>query len=121
MTQSRSRCGPRPLEITWRHVALLCAALAGSLGVARGASADLMVGSMGAPDPVGAGQTLTYTVTVANLGPSTAFSVVVTDLLPQGLTLLGTSGGPCAEDPSGVPTCSLGTILRAPPSSTRSR
>jgi hypothetical protein len=33
---------------------------------------------------------------------------VVTDTLPVGVTLVSTSG--CAEDPAGVPTCSLGVI-----------
>jgi uncharacterized repeat protein (TIGR01451 family) len=34
--------------------------------------------------------------------------VVVTDTLPAGVTLVSTTG--CAEDPAGVPACSLGTI-----------
>ena len=33
---------------------------------------------------------------------------MVTDALPAGLTLVSTSG--CAEDPTGDPTCALGTI-----------
>jgi uncharacterized repeat protein (TIGR01451 family) len=51
---------------------------------------------------------LTYTVDVANLGPDDAKNVVVTDTLPAGATLVSTSG--CAEDPIGVPTCSLGNL-----------
>lgn len=34
--------------------------------------------------------------------------MVVTDTLPAGVTFVSTTG--CAEDPNGVPTCSLGTI-----------
>ena len=46
--------------------------------------------------------------TVTNNGPEAASNVVLTDNLPGGLTLVSTSG--CAEDPSGVSTCSLGTV-----------
>ncbi len=71
-------------------------------------SADLSISKSDSPDPVTAGESLTYTVTVTNNGPSDAQNVVVTDTLPAGVTLDSTSG--CAEDPSGLPTCSLGTI-----------
>ncbi len=73
-----------------------------------GTSADLSITKSDNPDPVLPGDTLTYTVTVNNAGPSSATDVVVTDTLPAGVTFASTSG--CAEDPAGVPTCSLGTI-----------
>ncbi|MEM7584672.1 MAG: DUF11 domain-containing protein [Acidobacteriota bacterium] len=72
------------------------------------AEADLSISKTDSVDPVVAGENLTYTVTVANAGPSDAQNVVVTDTLPAGVTLVSTSG--CAEDPSGVATCTLGTI-----------
>ena len=71
-------------------------------------SADLSILKIDEPDPIIAGDLLTYTIHVQNSGPSAAESVVVTDLLPTGVTPLGTSG--CAEDPTGVPTCTLGVI-----------
>jgi uncharacterized repeat protein (TIGR01451 family) len=71
-------------------------------------AADLSITKSDSPDPVVAGQTLTYTVTVNNAGPSDAVNVVVTDTLPAGVTFVSTTG--CTEDPNGVPTCSLGTI-----------
>ena len=45
--------------------------------------ADLKVDS---PDPVIAGNVLTYTITVTNAGPSDAQNVVVNDVLPTALT-----------------------------------
>ncbi len=74
------------------------------------AEADLSVTITDSPDPVIAGETLTYTVTVANAGPDPAVDVQVTATLPAGVTLVSTSGA--AEDPNGVPTASLGTISR---------
>ena len=71
--------------------------------------ADLSITKVDDVDPVGAGQTLTYTVSVTNNGPSDASDVVVTDTLPAGVTLVSTSG--CAEDPNGVPTCTLGSLV----------
>jgi uncharacterized repeat protein (TIGR01451 family) len=54
-------------------------------------------------------QNFTYTITVMNNGPADADNVQVTENMPAGLTFVSTSG--CAEDPNGVPTCSLGTIV----------
>lgn len=70
--------------------------------------ADLTISKADSADPVFAGEELTYTVTVDNAGPDDATNVVVTDTLPAGVTFVSTSG--CAEDPNGVPMCSLGTI-----------
>lgn len=70
--------------------------------------ADLSVSKSDDPDPVVAGQTLTYTITVSNAGPSDAANVVATDTLPSGVTFVSTTG--CADDPNGVPTCNLGMI-----------
>ncbi len=72
------------------------------------AVADLSVTKADSVDPVIAGNNLTYTVTVANAGPSAAMNVAVTDTLPAGVTFVSTSG--CAEDPVGIAVCSLGTI-----------
>ncbi|MCP4594411.1 MAG: DUF11 domain-containing protein, partial [bacterium] len=71
-------------------------------------AADLAITKMDSSDPLAAGADLTWTVTVNNAGPSDAQQVVVTDTLPAGVTFVSTSA--CAEDPNGVPTCTLGTI-----------
>src|SRR5256884_9093412 len=55
-------------------------------------SADLSITKTANPDPVNAGATLTYTVTVTNGGPSTAANVQVTDNLPAGVTFQSASG-----------------------------
>ncbi|HEX9736051.1 MAG TPA: hypothetical protein VGG06_29155 [Thermoanaerobaculia bacterium] len=57
-------------------------------------SADLVVTKDNGLDEVVAGQDLTYTVTVTNLGPSDVNGVTVTDLFPAALTGIGWT---CAE------------------------
>jgi uncharacterized repeat protein (TIGR01451 family) len=54
--------------------------------------ADLAVFKSGSGS-VTAGSNLTYTVTVTNLGPSMASSVVVTDNLPNGVVFVSATGG----------------------------
>lgn len=61
------------------------------------------------PDPVAAGELLTYEIEVTNEGPSTAPDVELTDPLPSGTTFSSASTG-CAESSPGVVTCSLGTM-----------
>ena len=79
-----------------------------SEGTTVQAQADLSITKTDDVDPVIAGNDVTYTIAVSNAGPSDATGVVVTDMLPAGLTLVSTTG--CAEDPAGAPTCTLGTI-----------
>jgi len=50
------------------------------------ASADLSVTKVDTPDPVTAGGSLVYTLTVANAGPSNAASVALSDPVPAGTT-----------------------------------
>ena len=73
--------------------------------------ADLSITKAASPDPVTVGNTLIYTVTVTNDGPSTASQVVLTDALPTGVTLESTvsSQGVCVLQ-SGTVTCTLGSI-----------
>ena len=57
------------------------------------------------------GSTITYTVTVTNLGPDPADAVTLTDTVPQGLTLLSAvpSVGQCVPGDLGN-VCNLGTL-----------
>lgn len=75
------------------------------------AAVDLSVTKTASSSEVDMGSTFTYTVTVSNAGPSSATGVVVTDNLPAEVSLVSTTG--CAEDPTGVPTCTLGMIPAA--------
>jgi uncharacterized repeat protein (TIGR01451 family) len=70
-------------------------------------AADLAITKTDAPDPVVAGQDLTYTIHVTNNGPADATNVVVTDTLPAGTTYL-TSSIVCTG--GAVRTCNLGDL-----------
>jgi len=49
---------------------------------------DLAIGLVDETDPVGVQSNLVYTMTVTNLGPSTATSVMLTNLLPPSMTYI---------------------------------
>ena len=73
------------------------------------AQADVSVTKTDSPDPInlGAGN-ITYTITVANAGPSPAASTVLTDTLPAGVTFVSATA-PCTQA-AGTVTCNLGTL-----------
>ena len=73
------------------------------------ASAHLKV-VKSAPATTAVGGTLVYTILVTNSGPDAAASVLLTDPVPAGVTLLSatTSQGTCT--PGAVVTCMLGTV-----------
>ncbi|HZF13848.1 MAG TPA: DUF11 domain-containing protein [Thermoanaerobaculia bacterium] len=72
--------------------------------------ADLSLTQQVSLNPVPLGGTLTYTITVANAGPSAAAQTVLTDPLPASVTWLAThsSQGSCSGTASVL--CNLGTI-----------
>lgn len=77
--------------------------------------ADLVVSKSVTGSIVGPGQDLTYTVTVANLGPDPALAVTLTDPLPAGTTFVSCSAvpGSCLGPPvgtNGTVTADLGTL-----------
>jgi hypothetical protein len=72
------------------------------------AESNLAIAVTASDDPSPRGASLWYAITVTNQGPGPATGVVVTGSLPNGVTFVETGG--CAEDPGGVPTCSLGSL-----------
>lgn len=72
-----------------------------------GAVADLELAKTDDPDPVTAGTTLEYTVTATNSGPSTAINVVISDVLPAGVTIVSVDGDPA--NPASEGSCNAGT------------
>lgn len=81
-------------------------------GVAQ--SANLAITKTDSPDPVTAGNNITYTVTVTNNGPGDATGVSMTDQLDADTTFVSVdqTQGACSHT-SGVVSCPLGTIANA--------
>jgi uncharacterized repeat protein (TIGR01451 family) len=76
-----------------------------------GAGADLSLSKTASPDPVTAGEILTYSLSVQNLGPSSASNVSVVDTLPENVVFLSsTPGAPTCTLSIETVLCSLGTI-----------
>ena len=72
-----------------------------------GIEADLSITKSDSPDPICAGNNLTYTLTIANNGPENdPETITVTDTLPPGVAFVSASGSAwtCNED-AGVVTC----------------
>ncbi len=71
-------------------------------------TADVRVTIADSPDPVGAGEQLTYTVTANNFGPNPATSVQVTTTIPTDVTFVDISV-PCNRT-ANVFSCNLGEL-----------
>ena len=72
---------------------------------------DVLITKADSPDPVVAGQTLTYTLVVTNNGPSTATGVTVNDPLPANLTFVsGSSSRGTVSQSNGTVTANVGTL-----------
>ncbi len=80
------------------------------------AEADLSISLLDSPDPVVAGNALTYTVNVTNNGPADALSVSVSQATPAGTTFLAVTAPPawsCTSPPiggSGPVTCTAPSL-----------
>lgn len=77
---------------------------------------DLAITKTASPDPVVAGEQLTYTVSVENNGPLNVSGVTVADTLPSEVTYLADTDA-CVEDPIGTLTCELGELAAGASSS----
>jgi uncharacterized repeat protein (TIGR01451 family) len=82
-----------------------------TIGVASAIQADLSVTNSASPNPVNAGQNITYSQTVANGGPASATGVVLTETLPANTTFVSLSGPGTWSCTAVAPyTCSIGTL-----------
>ena len=72
---------------------------------------DLSISVADAPDPVSVGANLTYTLTIANAGPTSATSVTVTNVLPPTVSFVSvtSSQGTCTQA-GGVVSGNLGVV-----------
>jgi uncharacterized repeat protein (TIGR01451 family) len=90
-------------------------------GMAMAQTAALSVMKIATPEPVAAGNVLTYLLTVSNEGPDDAASVSLADTLPSGVTFLALNtpaGWSCttpAVGGTGTVTCTIATL---PPGTT---
>jgi uncharacterized repeat protein (TIGR01451 family) len=76
--------------------------------------ADLSLTQSDSPDPVTAGQNVSYTLLAVNNGPSTASAITLTDTIPAGSTYVSATGTnwSCSQA-SGVVTCTRASIPAA--------
>jgi uncharacterized repeat protein (TIGR01451 family) len=87
----------------------------GQVSITPPSGVNLALTMTDSPDPVQAGQTLTYSLTVRNNGTSTATNTVVTDTLPAGVTFASASAGSgrgavsCPHS-NGTVSCALGSL-----------
>src|SRR5689334_6079699 len=73
-------------------------------------SADLSLVKADSPDPVTAGNNLTYTLSVSNAGPSNAASLSVTDSLPAGTSLVSATGTGWSCSGTTMVTCTRASL-----------
>jgi len=78
-------------------------------------SADLSVTKTDTPDPVTAGQNITYTITVNNAGPNPASAVSLSDAIPAGTTFVSLTS-PGGWTPTTPPVGGTGTVTATNPS-----
>lgn len=78
------------------------------VGVVVRPQANLSVDKIAGPNPVYVGNSLTYIVTVINNGPSAATNVVITDVLPAGITFNWAL--PDCTPSGGTVICNMGAV-----------
>ena len=75
------------------------------------AEADLAIVKSASPNPVIAGNSLSYTLTASDLGPSDATGVTITDTLPAGVTYASaTSSQGAVSQAGGTVTVNVGNL-----------
>lgn len=82
-----------------------------SLDSTLNADADVAVTMTGDPTTAAGGDTITFTVTVTNLGPAPAQNVIATDIVPAGFTIVEPVPTP-ATSAAGTWTWAVGLVLK---------
>lgn len=91
--------------------AFLCLAVGAPIVIsAPNADVDLAITKTDSVDPVIAGETLTYQLTITNTGPSIATGVAITDTLPSGVTFTSASSGCVYNASLGIVRCDPGEV-----------
>jgi uncharacterized repeat protein (TIGR01451 family) len=83
-----------------------------NIAVASGTQADLSVTNAASPNPVAAGNNITYTQSVTNNGPAAATTISFTDPIPANTTvvsLTGPAGWTCSTGTT-PPSCTIGSL-----------
>ncbi len=94
-TQRRSIIGFRlalGLAVIGVCLTLVVSWVSCTAGMVRAAAPFLVLAKSASPNPVVAGETLTYVIALTNEGPTALPGVVVSDVAPLQTTLLGTTG-----------------------------
>ncbi len=89
----------------------LCLAVGAPIVIsAPNAEVDLAISKTDSVDPVIAGETLTYQLTITNTGPAIATGVAITDTLPGGVTFTSASSGCVYNAGLGIVRCDPGEV-----------
>ena len=84
--------------------------------VGTGTQADLAITKTGTPNPVLAGNNITYTIAVTNNGPAAAANVTITDTLPANTSVVSITppgvpaGWTCPAPSGGAQTCTNSSL-----------
>src|SRR6185436_18841992 len=73
-------------------------------------TSDLALGLLSSPNPVLVGNNLTYSFIVTNLGPATATSIGLTNILPPGVTFISATPSGYVVSGSVVTFTNLGSL-----------
>jgi uncharacterized repeat protein (TIGR01451 family) len=114
-------CSETACDTLLDNSATLTFGATGGTSVARTArttvqsQSDLSINTSVAPASAMAGDNVTYTLTVANLGKSNSANTIVTNMLPPGFTAVSAtpSLGICSGIGTGTVTCNIGTLSAA--------
>jgi uncharacterized repeat protein (TIGR01451 family) len=98
------------LVVDWVRLRQWCGAAPEVQFGSQEIAVDLALTKTDSEDPLYAGETLTYTLTITNYGSFTSTQVSITDTLPQEVSLISAIPDQGTCDPGDPLTCNLGDI-----------